>query len=502
MHCFLEKSWRASAAGRLIMLFLFLFALAAPPSGPARVTASSPNATIQVTRSEAKQAFPDSITFVLSAASDASIDRVTLVYGVVTDSCLSSQARQQVKVEPAASINADWLWDLKRSGNLPPGVKVWWQWEIHAADGTSLTTDAQEITIEDRGFTWKKRSQGRLTLYWAEGDYAFGQQMLGIAASSLDRLGKNAGLAVDTPIELRLYPSAEDMRDALVRISEWAGGVAFPEYNITLIGLSPLDDPSWAASVIPHELAHLVTGMRIFNCLNNDLPHWFNEGLSEYAEGPVPGAEVSAVLDALKRDTLPGLTSLNNGFPADSRKADLAYNQSRVMVSYIIEQYGPEKLEALLDLIRDGVNSNEALRRVYGLDIDDLDQTWRAEKGYGSAPVPSFATRTSAASVTVIPTIALWSPFGTETPAPTNTAVPATDAAEVNTAVPRAATAAFAVETVSVGTTATVEKAAQMPPARTAGLLNSVTFLIAAAGLILVAGLALFLIHSRSQPKS
>ncbi len=381
---------------------------------------------ITIHKNETQNGFPHSVTFHLLAESDTEIKRVTLIYGVKTTSCVQSEARKDMDFTAGKTIDVKWEWKLDLSGNLPTGIKMAWQWELEDATGSVTRIDEQQIRYEDPNFKWQKLEKSPVTLYWSDGGSGFGATLLQVALSSLDRLEKNAGLTVTQPLEITIYPSAEDMRDSLVMKTEWAGGVAFSEYQVVLIGMPP-DQLDWGNEVIPHELAHLVTGMRIFNCQGGYLPTWLNEGLSMYAEGPVSKTTQNRIELVLKKGELPALSTLANGFPANSDLANQAYDQSQMVTSFIIDHYGKEKLDALLDEVRSGKSIDKALRAVYGLDTDGMDQTWRASLGYGTAPEPGNPTETPTPVKTRVPTLALNpSTQGqvTDTPQPTETSAP------------------------------------------------------------------------------
>ena len=64
-----------------------------------------------------------------------------------------------------------------------------------------------------------------------------------IAVKSLDRLANEAGVESTGEISIVIFPSAEEMREQLVYTQEWAGGVAFGEYDLIMIGISPSGYP-------------------------------------------------------------------------------------------------------------------------------------------------------------------------------------------------------------------------------------------------------------------
>lgn len=388
------------------------------------------------------------ITFFLSAQSETEITGAALVHGVTSNTCLgNSQARREVVVKDGSQMELQWTWRLGDSGNLPPGTSIWWQWELRDASGVLLLTEPQTLTLEDRDLTWNTIQNGPVTILWSEGDQNFANQLEQITERSLQRLAEEAGLHSSGPIRLMVYPSAEAMRGSLTFVQEWAGGVAFPQYKVVMVGVAP-DELIWAREVIPHELAHLITGERIYNCTGDELPTWLEEGLADYATGQPTGSVRDAILAALDTNRLPALTQLSDGFPVESRLADQAYKQSHLVVEYIIDTFGAESIAEVLEQVRQGSRPDTALREVYGLDTAGIDQSWRASLGFGEAPVPNFDVESQPAAAVSIPTLVLYRPAGsaTETPAATPTYTPAPETAAPptpsQTALPAAAPAA------------------------------------------------------------
>jgi hypothetical protein len=416
----------------LIFVLLTILSLAFRP-----LPAAAAQATIEITNDEADIDFPESIEFSLEAESAADIESVTLVYGTNARACQSGGARQSVDIDADTEIEASWEWEFRRSGPLPPGTQIWWQWEIEDADGNSLTTDRQEITLEDGRREWRNVSEAGVTVYWYQGSNAFGDSILEEAITSLERLSTNAGIPQPETIQLWVYPDGAEVQDAIVNVPEWTGGVAFPEYGITVIGVAP-GQSDWAAEIIPHELTHLVIGIVTFNCRGIHLPTWLEEGLAVYAEGEASASTLATLQSALAGGRLPSLRSLASGFSAYSDGANLAYLQSGEVVRYLAESYGPEQLAALLAAMQGGLTIDPALEQVYGFDTNGLDAEWRTAQGY--APTPTSEADAAALQVTptLVPTLAL----GGLPVAATATPVPATpeEATPVPTDTPEPAT--------------------------------------------------------------
>lgn len=394
-----------------------------------------PQAALTIQRNETELNFPNSLTFYLEASAPSEVQKVYLNYGTNGRSCLQGASRQAVDLEAGTEIAASWEWDFTQSGNLPPGVEIWWEWEALLSSGESLLTERMTYTLEDPRFDWLSVDNERVLVVWTEGSTYFGMQILDIAQRSLERLEEETGIQMLEKIHLIIYPDASDIHGALTHLPEWTGGLAIPKYNLVIIGIPP-DGLEWANVVIPHEIAHLVTGVRIFNCMGIDLPSWLSEGISTLAEGDLTEEEQQLLLDKLSSGSLPGLVTLSGGFSANSDEARLSYVQSAAAVAYLLETYGTEKFNELLDVMQSGKNANPALLQVYGLDTAGIDQVWRASLGFGSAPEQQEATATL--PPTQIPTRALWTaavnltatPTATPLPAATATAIPLTDTPE------------------------------------------------------------------------
>ncbi len=390
---------------------------------------------ITVTGNHATLNFPDSIKFDLSANSLADIDRVTLIYGTSADFlCASNSARQDIPFTPTPMVYLIWTWDLNLGGILPPGTDIWWQWELHDSSGATSLTEVKKFTIEDPAFNWQKLQQGNVSVYWDEGSDSFGAFLLKETVTSLPRLAAASGIQYTGKVRLMVYPSAKEVLDAAPRLPDWIGGVTFPEYGTVMVGIAP-GETEWAQSVIPHELEHLVISRRVFNCSGNELPTWLSEGLATFAEGPVGFRDTDLVMKALEQKNLTALVLLKEGFSSDSAIAAQDYAESGMVVSYLIDTYGAQKMDKVLGLFQNGTPLDSALTEIYGLDTQGIDDAWHTSLGYAAEPAPGGSTPALASTVTpmLIPTLALWTAEVAQSaeiprPAPTRTLSTATPA--------------------------------------------------------------------------
>ncbi len=368
--------------------------------------------------------FPNSITFQATLSSTAKITSIILEYGDQEETCGQVIAKAFPQFTPGTSVNAEWTWDMRQSGSLPPGAQIWWRWRYTDASGKETVSGQKTITWLDDIHDWQTLTEGHLRLHWYKSDKSFAKGLLANAYNGLARVEKDAGLTADQPIDLYIYADNDDMKDAILYEPSWTGGQAFPEYNIVIIGISP-SDLSWGQRAEVHELTHVLVGHLTFTCLGG-VPTWLNEGLAVYSEGELDSQSQRQLDDAIKSDTLLTVRSLSGSFSEVSSKAYLSYSESYSIVRFLIEKHGREQMTALLVALRDGNTVDEALTQVYGFNIEGLEDAWR--QSIGARPRAAEAEPTAVPTPTYVPTIVPISgaplavtptPFNFPTPAPT-----------------------------------------------------------------------------------
>lgn len=337
--------------------------------------------------------YPNQIKFSLDVNSNSEIRRVFLYYTIEPSPVLTYAFP---KFDPGTQVKVEYAWNTQRR-YIPPGVELKYYWVIENAAGSKLKTDPQTFVVEDARFKWQKFNQGIVNLHWYRGDQGFADTLMSFAQDALVRLSQEDGIQISDPINIYIYASQRDLLGALEpKAQEWTGGRALPQQGIIVLNVEPSRSGlSWAARALPHELSHLVVG-KVTENPYGDIPHWLDEGLAMHAEGELTG-EFKQSLDAAVRDnTLISLQSLASNFPTDSDSAVLSYAESYSVVSFILKEYGPERMAALLSIFQDGSTYDDALQAALGVDLDGLEEQWRASLNLlplevSSTPVPAAA---------------------------------------------------------------------------------------------------------------
>jgi hypothetical protein len=386
------------AKSRRGILLLGLLLLTIPMAGTQGVRAEG---SFQVRNDQASLQFPDSVTFTATIQSTTTITSVILEYGVDQQTCGTVVAKAFPQFDTGQNVNAAWTWEMKQSGSLPPGAKIWWRWLATDTNGNQSSTNPNSVQWLDTKHDWQTVSGEDINLHWYRGGNSLGQELHQAAVDGLQRLEHDAGLSTDGPVDLYIYANTSDMKDAILYEPSWTGGMAFPAYNIVIIGISP-DQIDWGKRTEVHELTHVLVGHLTFSCLS-DVPTWLDEGLAVYSEGKLEDSSQRQLDQAIQDDTLFSVRSLSGGFSEIPDKADLSYSESYSIVKFLIEQYSRDQMTSLLLALRDGMTPDEALQSVYGFNVDGLESAWRAS--IGAKPRASTANATPTALPTPVPTI-------------------------------------------------------------------------------------------------
>lgn len=344
--------------------------------------------------------FPDSITFHATIESNAQITSVVLEYGTKELTCGSVVAKAFPEFTPGTDVAVEWTWEMKQSGSLPPGTTLWWRWRYSDENGENYLSESKTITWLDSTHAWKTISSGYINLHWYSGDQAFADELLDTSVAGLELLRTDAGLQPEGPIHLYIYGNTDDLKDAILYEPGWTGGLAYPNHDIVIIGISQ-NDIEWGRDAIVHELTHVLVGHLTFSCLGS-VPTWLNEGLAVYSEGDLDPNSEAQLNQAISDDQLLTVRSLSGGFSEVPSKAYLSYSQSYSIVKFLIETYGQDKMNALLIALRDGTTIDDALLKVYGFDVEGLEVAWR--DAIGAAPKAASAQPTAQPTPTIVPT--------------------------------------------------------------------------------------------------
>ena len=198
-----------------------------------------------------------------------------------------------------------------------------------------------------------------------------------LAHDALETLSALYGYRPDEAVLVELFSVHDDFAVRTIGLRGFVGALGACFGRVVTMD-SPTARPpgtfSWE-STLWHEMAHVIT----LQMSNNRVPRWLSEGLSVFEERrarPEWGREsLLTFVQAYSAGELIPLATLNDAF-ANAETINLAYYQASVVVDHLVEAYGEPALHDLLRAYGDGLESEEAIERVYGVSMDGLQDSF------------------------------------------------------------------------------------------------------------------------------
>jgi len=199
------------------------------------------------------------------------------------------------------------------------------------------------------------------------------EHVVPFAKESLEKLSKQWEFTPTGPIIVEMFPKHDDFAVRTMGLPGMIGalGVCFGQ---VVVFDSPKARPpgefSWQETLW-HELTHVIT----LQMSNNRVPRWLTEGISVWQEAqarPDWGRETAVPFaQALEQGKPLKLRNLNEGFQ-DPELIVLSYYQASQVVDYLVKTYGEAKLHAFVRSFGRGIDTEAALKEVYGVGIDQV----------------------------------------------------------------------------------------------------------------------------------
>jgi hypothetical protein len=361
-----------------IVVYALLTILAVAPLAAASHSAASLASPISLTGS-VQVSFPNSITFDVKAQSDANITKLRLHYTVDQQNYAQVVSEGWPQFTPSTSVDTQWVWNMQESGGLPPGAQVEYWWTAQDAAGESAQTNVSTVSFDDNRYNWQSITTGPVTLLWYSGNQLFANTLMNAAQEGLQRIQNDIGLTPQGHVRIYIYASTQDLQGAMLFAEQWEGGVTFEGFDIIAIGVAP-DQLSFGEGAIPHELTHWAVHQVTFNDYGAGLPPWLDEGLATYIQGTVPEYQ-EALNYAIQHNQLISVRSLSSPFSAITEQALISYGESQSIVTFLLQTYGEDKMDQLLNVFHQGAGYDDALKQVYGFDQDGLEALWLQSLG-------------------------------------------------------------------------------------------------------------------------
>ena len=349
---------------------------------------------IQVLNHRVETNFPKDVKFYVEVTGPDEIEEVRVVMKTLGQTTRS--AYRQVEFEPGNSVSGEA--ELLTSGNnyVPPGTRMAYSFEVRDKAGRTLKTEEQVFVYLDSRFEWFTVSEGIVTVYYNDPLVkSRAEHVLETALASMEITGPALGINPDVPLHILTYHNYRDMIGALPFRSEATSsqlitqGMAFDEERVLMVHSG---DGS-VTSTTAHEFVHLLVGDALGRAYSR-VPAWLNEGLAEYGSRHGGDRQITnrGIDRAIDNGTLRPLWHLGS-YSGTPEEIVYAYAHGESVVTFMVLEYGEEKMAELMQAITRTLDIDSALMQVYGLDQHGIDSAWRQELGLQPLPKPDGPRR-------------------------------------------------------------------------------------------------------------
>lgn len=354
------------------------------------ITAQEPN-PIQILSSSATSEFPEGMRFTLDAqSSDGEITSIAIRFRI---GLRTTGIYEYLDFEQAEQVHGELFWRTNTSGSyIPPSTLITYRFEVEDSAGNVVTTDFSVLPYHDSRFEWIEISEGPVTVAYHGPVATRAEAILNVIVQTLEKMGPVLGAETLTPIRVAIYNNQKEMLEALPPGSAAVGreliteGQAFSDIGTLLV----LAGGRMALGTASHEVTHILVH-RAGDSIIRRIPSWLNEGLAEFGNVD-PGYSYDVALEfAIGTDRLIPIvfTQTLPGVPED---VIIYYGQSRSLIRYMIQKFGPEKMQSLMTYLKEGTSMDDALTKVYRVDRLELYNLWLKAIGADSYELPDVAS--------------------------------------------------------------------------------------------------------------
>lgn len=288
------------------------------------------------------------------------------------------------EIVPQGSGQLQYRLDASGGEVLPNDVLVA-RWRVTLSDGTVETGPDVTVTYADDRFAWQTATQGLIRMHWYQYSKSQGESWARIGADGLAKAVAYIGAVETVPIDVYVYRAQQDLIGALGPGTSVNVGGRANEPARTCYALIEPSYVYFGASVIPHELTHVVFWDATHSPYGTP-PHWLNEGMATYLADGYDSSNRDMVKRAAKDGSLMPLKAIANDFPTSADRFALGYAEGTAAVDYFVAKYGKPAMNTLLLTYGKGATDDEAFGAAISKSADQFDVEWLAAQGVTSTP--------------------------------------------------------------------------------------------------------------------
>jgi hypothetical protein len=350
---------------------------------------SEGDATWTVNESDINSYYPDGFGFSTYVSSDkGEIVQASVIWSHVP----GELTRRDATIDPATGY-VQLRWNPGFDESLPPWVAINFYWSFADSAGNRYRTNwILGNEYADLRNTWERVESDDVIVFIQSG---LPEDILDLTVDAVAQQKDTYFAAWGEPLPYKprviLFATTYDFQ-------EWRGGFGgdavigqtSDDWGATVQVIADEDSFDLAYGTVLHEIGHLYQ----FHYVPNGFPagSWFTEGNATFFEISQQYDYEDRVRDLAKSDELPillqgdGPLSFIEGPDGIGR---LGYDIGYTFFKWLVENYGMEAHRQLMQELGVGIPRNEALEKVTGLTIVQMETEWREWLG-ADGPAPTL----------------------------------------------------------------------------------------------------------------
>ena len=251
-----------------------------------------------------------------------------------------------------------------------------------------LTKNLLEV-LDELENDFETITDGRIVLKLHKSEIAvMREHALPLAKESLAALEKRYNFTAQGPLLVEMFPKHDGFAVRTLGLPGMIGALGACFGRVVTLDSPRARKPgefNWQETLW-HEMAHVIT----LQMSKNRIPRWLSEGTSVFEERrgrPEWGRETdTSFAMALSEGKLLKLKDLNEGF-SDPRMITIAYYQASLVVEHLVNTYGEQAFHAFITSYGRGLETEQAVKEVFGTSLDAIQKSFDAylEKEYAPA---------------------------------------------------------------------------------------------------------------------
>jgi hypothetical protein len=226
--------------------------------------------------------------------------------------------------------------------------------------------------------SYRKMETPSFMIHYAQADAKLARSIAAASEKLREKIVADVGYAPTEKTAIVLAPTLEDFQKAqpgLQPVPLWAAAVAYPEENLIILR-SPRAVKGGRLdyrSVFIHEYTHIVLGRAL---RPRTVPRFLAEGIAMYESSEWHLSRMAVLTKAALTDRIIPLSQLTRRFPENRAEAELAYAQSFMFVSFLINRFGQESFRQFIRDYSVSGDLDQSLRKMSGMHLLSLEDEW------------------------------------------------------------------------------------------------------------------------------